>query len=46
MVQRENDELRLYVGKDEDGGFKRCLGVKSSEPGNGINMDRERELRD
>lgn len=46
MVQRGNDELGLYVGKGEDGGFKRCLSMKSSEPSDGINMDRGRELRD
>lgn len=30
------------VGKDEDEGFKRCLNVKSTEPSDGINMERGR----
>lgn len=46
MVERGNDELGLYVGKGEDGGFKSCWSVKSSEPGDEINRDRGRELRD
>lgn len=38
MVQRGNDELGLYIDKGEDGGFRRCLNVKSTESGDGINM--------
>lgn len=30
------------VGKGEDEGFKRCLNVKSTEPSDGINMERGR----
>lgn len=44
MVQKGNDELGLYVGRGEDGGFKRCLNVKSTEPSDGINMERAGRL--
>lgn len=39
MVQRGNDELGLYIDKGEDGGFRRCMNVKSTESGDGINME-------
>lgn len=43
MVHRRSDGGFDYgVGKGEDGGFKRCLNVKSTEPSDGFSTERGR----